>query len=156
MARKKGEAPATAIAGASDVTPVYHDKASNIMESTTTPVRSATAPASPNFTADRIAADIAERERVLATSLRFANTHSQRNFGAIESLARITLLSMETPEGHCNPEDIAMVLRSILHLASDAAEEINNQAANAGMGYVDHEAERRLDALRKLEQQIAG
>ena len=124
------------------------------MEFTTTPVKSATAPASPNFVADRLAADIAERERLLSSSLRSVDAQSQQHFGAIESMARVTLLSMETPEGHCNTEDIAMVLRTIMHLACEAASEINAKAANADCGYVDHEAVRRIDALHELEQQM--
>ena len=123
------------------------------MESTTTPKAAATKPAAPEFSADRMAAQLAERERELSTALRFADAHSSRNFGAIEALARVTLLSLETPDGHTNSEDVANVLRTVMNLAADAASEINAQAANADCGYVDHEAFRRIKALWKADQQ---
>lgn len=73
---------------------------------------------------------------------------SHDGFGRISGLARLALLSLETPEGHRSVEGLAAVLETICTIAEDTKNCINCEAGDVGFGHDEQGWKRRADARR--------
>lgn len=73
---------------------------------------------------------------------------AQCGFGRIKGLARLALLSLETPEGHRDVSALVAALTTIGMIAEDMANCVNSEAGDVGCGYTDPAWRRRADARR--------
>lgn len=73
---------------------------------------------------------------------------AQCGFGRIKGLARLALLSLETPEGHRDVSALVAALTTIGMIAEDTANCINSEAGDVGCGHQDDAWRRRADARR--------
>ena len=79
---------------------------------------------------------------------------SHDGFGRIKGLARLALLSLETPEGHRDVSALVAALATIGMIAEDMENFINSEAGSVGCGYMDPAWRRRANARRThLEDQ---
>ena len=76
---------------------------------------------------------------------------SHDGFGRISGLARLALLSLETPEGHRSVEALAAALVTICAIAEDTKNCINCEAADVGFGHDEQGWKRRADARRAFQ-----
>jgi hypothetical protein len=88
------------------------------------------------------------------------NALSQEGFSRIESLARVALMAMETPDAHRFPELIAKVLETVAVIAQTSADAAESSAEDAGCGggIGLRNEQRRMDArraAREYEDQFA-
>lgn len=73
---------------------------------------------------------------------------AQCGFGRIKGLARLALLSLETPEGHRDVSALVAALTTIEMIAEDTENCINSEAGDVGCGHDDAGWRRRADARR--------
>lgn len=76
---------------------------------------------------------------------------AQDGFGRIKGLARLALLSLETPEGHRDISALVAALSTIATIAEDVDNYINSEAGSVGCGYQDEAGRRRADARRAFQ-----
>lgn len=76
---------------------------------------------------------------------------AQCGFGRIKGLARLALLSLETPEGHRDVSALVAALTTIGMIAEDTANCINSEAGDVGCGHEDAGWKRRADARRAFQ-----
>lgn len=76
---------------------------------------------------------------------------AQCGFGRIKGLARLALLSLETPEGHRDVSALVAALTTIDMIAEDTANCINSEAGDVGCGHDDAGWRRRADARRAFQ-----
>ena len=71
---------------------------------------------------------------------------SSIGFSEIASIAKLALLTLETPEGYRHIDNIAYALKAIASKAEDISEIIGCNAEAVGLNYIDDAWLRRLDA----------
>lgn len=76
---------------------------------------------------------------------------SQDGFGRIHGLAKLALLSLETPEGHRNTGGLVAALTTISMIAEDMENCINDWAGHVGCAYRDQGWERIAYARRAFQ-----
>lgn len=82
---------------------------------------------------------------------------AQDGFGRIKGLAKLALLSLETPEGHRDVSALVAALTTIGMIAEDMENCINSEAGDVGCSHDDAGWRRRADARRAhLEGQREG
>ena len=93
-----------------------------------------------------------EAIEVMKLTTRTMDELSQDGFGRIRHLADLALLSLETPEGHRDAEQLAAVLQTISMIANDMESCINSEAESVGCNYLDLSWRRRADARRAFRE----
>ncbi len=68
---------------------------------------------------------------------------AQEGFLGIRSIAKLALLSLETPEGHRHIEDVARALNTIWSIAESIGDCVISRAEDAGCNYTDDSRDRR-------------
>ncbi|PTQ88354.1 hypothetical protein C8R30_15311 [Nitrosomonas nitrosa] len=68
---------------------------------------------------------------------------AQEGFLGIRSIAKLALLSLETPEGHRHIEDVAQALNTIWATAESMGDCVKSRAEDAGCNYTDDSRDRR-------------
>lgn len=103
-----------------------------------------------NVTPKRRAADWKASEDLDAVkeATRMMDELSHSGFSRINGLARLCLLSLETPEGHRSVESLAAALETICAIADDTKNCINSEAGDVGCGHDEQGWKRRADARR--------
>ncbi|WP_342616963.1 hypothetical protein [Rhodoferax sp. GW822-FHT02A01] len=81
---------------------------------------------------------------------------SQGGFSEISSIAKLALISLETPEGHRHLDNVVRALESIWGKADEIQNSINWEAEQVGCNYVDEAERRRQDARRMARAQEVG
>jgi len=76
---------------------------------------------------------------------------SHEGFSGIAAVARLALLSLETPEGQSNSERLAGAFRMILEKADTIQSCINSEAERAGAAFIDESARKRAQAYREAK-----
>jgi acetylglutamate synthase len=71
---------------------------------------------------------------------------SSIGFSEIASIAKLALISLETPEGYRHISDIAFALESIRSKAQDMENLINCEAESTGFNHIDDAWHRRISA----------
>lgn len=96
----------------------------------------------------------------LLEAVRTMDLYSQDALNKIEGLAKLALVSLESPSTYLYPGSLAETLKTIGYLAQDTSNSINCTAEGVRGDYTndaDRKAsERRHDALRAAQQQIAN
>lgn len=103
-----------------------------------------------NVTPKRRAADWKPSEDLEAVkeATRMMDELPHNGFGRISGIARLALLSLETPEGHRSVESLAAALETICAIADDTKNCINSEAGDVGCGHDEQGWKRRADARR--------
>ena len=73
---------------------------------------------------------------------------SHDGFNRINGLAKLCLMSLETPEGHRSVEALAAALETICAIAQETRDCINSEAGDVGFGHDEQGWKRRADARR--------
>lgn len=76
---------------------------------------------------------------------------AQRGFDQIEAIARLAILSLETPDGQRNTEALSHALRVIADMAFRTGDSISFEADEVGCRFVDDAHARRLVASSSRE-----
>jgi len=76
---------------------------------------------------------------------------AHEGFSGIAAVARLALLSLETPEGQSNSECLASAFRMILEKADTIQNCINSEAERAGAAFIDESARKRAQAYREAK-----
>ncbi len=87
----------------------------------------------------------------IGETVRTMDRLSQDGFGRINGLARLALLSLETPEGHRNTVGLVAALTTIGMIAEDMESCINEWAGHVGYAYRDEAWQRLADARRAFQ-----
>ncbi|WP_250440078.1 hypothetical protein [Delftia tsuruhatensis] len=74
---------------------------------------------------------------------------SQEAFQSIIAVAKLALISLESPAGHRNMSALAFALETIAYRADDAMNIINAEAENVGSHWRDDASQRRSRAARE-------
>ena len=78
---------------------------------------------------------------------------SEEGFSEIAAIAKLALLSLETPDGHVGTENIARALSAIAGKADMILELISNSAESAGYPLFDRRMKNRLAAHAVYRQE---
>lgn len=96
----------------------------------------------------------------LLEAVRTMDLYSQDALNKIEGLAKLALVSLESPSTYLDPRSLAETLKTIVYLAQDTCNSINCTAEGVRGDYTndaDRKASgRRHDAMRAAQQQIAN
>ncbi|WP_370306174.1 hypothetical protein [Sinimarinibacterium flocculans] len=85
--------------------------------------------------------------RALENALSNIDAMSQSGFSRIAAMAKLALLSLETPQGYNHVSEIGTVLQAIVYIARETEDEINAAAECHGCNYIDKAERRRMDGL---------
>lgn len=98
--------------------------------------------------------------QTLCTTIETMDRLAQVGLNEIEAIARLALLSLETPDGQRNIENVALALHAIVQKADFTCDAITYEADEVGRGYKDDSRMRRVAArsavLSELDQGRAG
>ncbi|WP_051516733.1 hypothetical protein [Herbaspirillum sp. RV1423] len=124
------------------------------MPSCTTATQDTSLPATPQANAKP---DAAQRIMKLEKAVNFMDALSQEGFGQIAAIAKLAILSLETPEGYypAHRETLAAAFTAICKIADDIADCINCEAEEVGLNHKDERTEARHEARREGERQYA-
>ena len=86
-------------------------------------------------------------------TIQFMDGLSQDGFSQIAAIAKLALMSLETPDGHRSVDDIAHALNAIWAKAAEIQNHINAEAENVGCNHVEAPERRRWAALRTAREQ---
>lgn len=111
-----------------------------------------TPPPAPDFGADRQAAKAPPERNVLESTIIDMDAVTQGALKEIESVAKMALQWMESPDGVKHLEVVAHALRAIWSRAEQANEVIGHLATEVGCAWVDEESKRRYDAYVIAQQ----
>lgn len=73
---------------------------------------------------------------------------SQEGLSEITAIAKLALLSLESPDSYRHLDNIAHALKAIWSKANDTQDSINGEAERVGCNHVDKAERRRWDAQR--------
>lgn len=90
--------------------------------------------------------------RALQGTIMNMDSISQMGLNKITTIARMALLSLETPIGNMNTDYIAYAFEAIAHIAWDASESVNSLAEEVGCHDRDEAWQRRADAYRAAQK----
>ena len=92
--------------------------------------------------------DSAKRIKALSTAVNNIDSLSQEGFGQISAIARLAILSFETPEGHYphHSETLAVALSAVRRIADDIENLINSVAEEVGANHIDEKCSSRRKA----------
>ena len=77
---------------------------------------------------------------------------SQQGFSQIGSIARLSLLALESPgRSFGDSEDVASALKAIWSISENIQNSINCESEDVGCAYLDEGMLRRFDAIRSFE-----
>ena len=65
----------------------------------------------------------------------------------VAALAKLALISMESPSAHCSPETIAAALNAISRASDEAIGHLVSETATIGFSYQNSAADRRRNAI---------
>lgn len=91
----------------------------------------------------------------LSATVRNMDQYAQGALSQIAAIADLSLLSLETPEGIRDTENIAAALTAIWETATNMRDLINGQASDVGCSYHDSALRRRQAAKSTFRQQEA-
>jgi len=86
----------------------------------------------------------------LRDTIQLMDNFSQHGFSQIAAIARLTLISMKTPETRRTFDDIAYALELICEKAEHIEDCINGEAESAGCNYINEEERARWAAHREV------
>ena len=92
----------------------------------------------------------------LAGTIEFIDCLAEEGLSEISSIARLALLSLETPSGYRNLNDIANALISIWSKADLTRDHIKSEAEQLGCEHSDDAKQRRLNAQRTHQQTLGA
>ncbi|MDR0215907.1 MAG: hypothetical protein LBJ15_18190 [Comamonas sp.] len=84
--------------------------------------------------------------RKLMGAVEFMDGLAQEGFSVIAAVAKLALVSLETPEGHHNLSNIYFALEAIAGKAEEIQNCINHEAEKVGCSYTNDQWNRRRDA----------
>lgn len=93
----------------------------------------------------------ADAQKLRAT-VNYMDNLSQGGFSEIAAIAKLALMSLETPEGHRHLDNVVHALRNIWGRADDVQNSINCEAEEVGCNYVDEAEQRRQDARQAARE----
>ena len=92
----------------------------------------------------------------LAATIEYIDCLADEGLSEISSLARLALISLETPDGYRNFNDIANALISIWSKADLTRDHIKCEAEQLGCEHSDDAKQRRLNAQRTHQQTLGA
>lgn len=90
----------------------------------------------------------------LRDMIQLLDNYSQHGLSQISAIARLALLSLETPDGYLHRDEIAKAFEAIHEKAEYLEDCINAEAENVGCNYIDEAERRRWDACSECRREV--